>query len=283
MADKLGDSSVKALDEYKKRSEERDKKKTELEAIKLKGDFITKDATYKQQTDAELLRIKDETEKADLAFKEKQNKNSLEAKKLETLAEKLKVELEQSKQMENSKQDIESKNNYIGTKFGYKDANCLEKGWVKSGNVFKNNMFANYNTFYFYMITGLLSKAADYWQVEFNKESDPNKDGYYVYKDNVGIFKVRVVNNVEKGSLYGSTEKKFAKLDCVTYVPECFKDSPVVPLDCSNQDNESYDIITKKEWFKTNKSVSIGGKTKRNGKKSNKKTKKTIKSNSKKQ
>jgi hypothetical protein len=222
-----------------------------------KQQIIKNAEIQKQQIENELL--------------EETKKNEIERTRIEAEAQKLKKEFENAQLILAQNQKVAEINTYIGTRFGYKDSDCIKVGWNSSRFSSKKKNF--------YMVIGIMDiKTNTYLQVKFNKES--GKDGYYV-NNNGYIYKLQIIPNVEtRTSLitripYYKELPSFAKIIHVKYTPNCFDDYWSVNSNNANIDPEidttKYSIMTKLEEFTDH---SRGGTKAKKNKLHNKKTRK---------
>jgi hypothetical protein len=209
-------------------------------------------------------------------------RNEIERKKIEAEAQKLKKEFENAQLIQAQTQQVTEINTYIGTRFGYKDSDCIEQGYNLSSSLFNSN-----KKYFFYMVTGIMDANGNYLQVKFNKED--GKDGYFVIKDGY-IYKLAIIANIVSRTSLMSRKKYFKKLPSyaniihVKYTPICFAND--VSVNWNNgisdpiKDETKYSIMTELKEF-TIKSHVGGNKTRknkiRNKKQKNKKTKRTKK------
>jgi len=202
---------------------------------------------------------------------EETKNNEIERTRIEAEAQKLKKEFENAQIILAQTQQVAEINTYIGTRFGYKDSDCIKLGWNSSSFSSKKKNF--------YMVIGIMDiKNNNYLQVKFNKEI--GKDGYYVNKDGY-IYKLQIIPNIEtRTSLitrkqYYKELPSFAKIIHVKYTPNCFADDGTVNPNNGNvdpeQDTTKYSLMTKLEEFID---YSRGGTKAKKNKLRNKKTRK---------
>ena len=235
-------------------------KKITKETIRLeqqKQEIIKNAEVKKQQIENELL--------------EETKNNEIERTRIEAEAQKIKKEFENAQLILAQTQQVAEINTYIGTRFGYKDSDCIKLGWNSSTFSSKKKNF--------YMVTGLIDiKTNNYLQVKFNKET--GKDGYYVNKDGY-VFKLQIIPNIEtRTSLitrkqYYKELPSFAKIIHVKYTPNCFANDGSVNPDNESfnpeQDTTKYSLMTELKEFID---YSRGGTKAKKNKLRNKKTRK---------
>lgn len=289
-ADSLAERANNSLKSANERRALIEKEKNELllktSSIKTDTKVIEETKRLEQQKQEIIKNAEIKKQQIDNELLEETKKNEMERTKIEAEAQKLKKEFENAQLIQAQTQQVTEINTYIGTRFGYKDSDCIESGYNSSSSSF-GSLFNSNKKYFFYMVTGIMDANGNYLQVKFNKED--GKDGYYVIKDGY-IYKLAIIANIEPRTSLMSRKKYLKKLPSyaiiihVKYTPICFANDVSVNWNNGNsdpiKDETKYSIMTELKEFTINSRIG-GNKTRknkmRNKKQKNKKQKKTKK------
>lgn len=250
------------------------KSANEIRAIKEQQRINLLNATSSTETATKVAeensRLEIEKQRIQKLLLEATKRDDFERTRIEAESQKLKKEFERAQIILSQTQQVAEVNTYIGTQFGYKDSDCIKRGWNSSTFSRKRN---------FYMVIGIMGADNNYLEVKFNKED--GKDGYYVINDGY-VYKLQIIPDVENRislitrKQYYKELPSFAKIIHVKYRPICFTDDGTIKSDNNDinlsPDTTKYSIITKLEEFIDN---SRGGTKSKKNKMRNIKTRKT--------
>ena len=288
-ADSLAERANNSLKSANERRALIEKEKNELllQTSSIKTDTkVTEETKRLEQQKQEIIKNAEiKKQQIDNELLEETKNNEIERTKIEAKAQKLKKEFENAQLIQAQTQQVTEINTYIGTKFGYKDSDCIEKGYNLSSSSF-GSLFNSNKKYFFHMVTGIMDSSGNYLQVKFNKED--GKDGYYVIKNGY-IYKLDIMSNAEKRTSvtlekYFKKLPSYVKINHVKYTPICFAND--VSVNWNNgisdpiKDETKYSIHTEVKVFTINSRIG-GNKTRknkmRNKKQKNKKQKRTKK------